>query len=53
MGWNEHTIWDEIRASAWSAILERSRQLYLKPPMQRIGDELRRIRKALESRSEG
>jgi hypothetical protein len=53
IGWNEHTVWDEIDASAWSAILEQSGQLYIRPPRQRIGDELKKIRKALESGSEG
>jgi hypothetical protein len=50
VGWNKHAVRDEVDASAWSSTVERSRQLYVKPPMQRIGDELERIRNALESR---
>jgi hypothetical protein len=49
VGWNKHTVWDEVDASAWSSTVERSRQLYVRSPMQRIGDELARIRNALES----
>jgi hypothetical protein len=50
VGWKKHTVWDEVDASAWSSTVERSRQLYVKPPMQRIADELEKIRNALEDR---
>jgi hypothetical protein len=48
---DQDTVRDEIDASAWSSILERSGQLYVKPPSQRIGAELKKIGTALASRS--